>query len=93
MSVNPETYLLQKNKSLLYQISKQDTPRIMTRIYEDSTLSFSQVNILIHLFQEHGLVTITKKGKVKFVEITSKGKEVTELLKKIERKIKVKQDE
>ena len=87
MSVNPKTFLIQVNKKLLYALYKLKEPITMTEAHRIGGLSFSQTNILLHLFDEHKIVSLTKKGRVKLVNMTSKGREISELLLLIDKKV------
>lgn len=57
-----------------------DSGSYKTEIAKKIDVTYSHVVKLIHVFVDSGHVTITKKGRVAWVHLTQKGRELKELL-------------
>ncbi len=83
---NSKIVLIAQSSNIL--ISLNSEKGYSAKLYRDLACTNCYMSRVLEKFRKAGLITIEKKGRTKSVEMTEKGKRITNHLKKIVRLIK-----
>ena len=75
-------------KKILFYLNKPHVNLCMYDVSKNINITYAALCKKIHTFEQKGFVTLRKDGVKMIVSLTQKGKEITELLYKLDRLLK-----
>lgn len=68
---------------VLLQLLKENTKRYASVIAKEVDCTYSHTVRILQEFNKRGLVTFNRKGRQKLIDLTKKGREIAENMKKL----------
>ena len=87
MSSKVEKLLIRKKPVRLLLNIKLGTSKYVSVLAKEADCTYSHTVKLLDIFQESGLVTFEKQGRIKYVKLTKDGQELATLFESALRKI------
>jgi DNA-binding MarR family transcriptional regulator len=76
-------FLRDKPSMVLLQLLKENTKRYASVIAKEVDCTYSHTVRILQEFNKRGLVTFDRKGRQKLIDLTKKGREIAENMKKL----------